>query len=190
MSIEKGNPEKREHNRQEEPKLVYSETKNLLDDLAQKISAEYGIDISQVKEFLKSKTWTKLSTLKDLINIHTGKTIDATELQNVLKGARSVIEKASRDEIEVLKGSIKEVKLSPETDFYLSSQFVSPDQIQRFYNPQNIWDNILWAAVWILNSAEETVKLLYNIGAWIVKTPYHIYLIASGQAEYDGFKKI
>jgi len=100
MSLEK---EEKNRKPKESPRKVQIETKGLLEQLAHKIALEYGIDVSKVKELLRSKTETKLSSLKEMININTGEVVDASELQNVLKGARDVIEKASREEIEFLK---------------------------------------------------------------------------------------
>ncbi len=165
------------------------DTKNLLNKLASEIAKKYGLDINQVKKLIQSKTWSKLDNLKSMV-WSSGETIDLAEFKNVITGAKDVIEKASKDEIELLKWTIEKTNLTPEKDIYLSNKFVSNQLMERAQNPQNIWDNIIGAWVWILNSTEAVIKLLYNIGAWIAKTPYHIYLVVSGKSEYEWFKNI
>lgn len=165
------------------------DTKNLLNTLAAEIAKKYGLDINQVKKLIQSKTWSKLDSLKSMVG-SSGESIDVAEFKNVIAGAKDVIEKASKDEIELLKWTIEKTKLNPEKDIYLSNKFISSSLIERAQNPQNLWDNIIGAGIWILNSTEKFVALLYNIWAGIGKTPYHIYLLVSWKADYDWFKNI
>ncbi len=77
---------RKEHeSREEERPRIQLDTKNLLNELALKISREYGIDISRVKEFISSKTGSDLDSLKSVINSQTGKEINIEELQSVIK---------------------------------------------------------------------------------------------------------
>jgi len=187
MSLES---EKKYHKKHEQltPKAQVN-TKELLNELSQKIAKEYGIDVSEVKKLINSKTETKLETLKSLVSV--GKeTIDTQSLQNVIRGAKDVVEKASKDKIEVLKGNLQEDTFTPKKDFYISSRFISKEIYARAKDPKNLTDNLLGAGIGIINSAEATVELLYKIGAWIIQTPYHVYLIVSGKWEYTKFKKI
>jgi len=168
---------------------VQIDTKELLNDLAQKIAKEYGIDVTEVKKLINSKTETKLDTLKNLVS--TGKeVIDTQALQNVIAWAKDVIEKASKEKIQVLKWHIEKDEITPRDDFYLTTKFIPSDMYTRAKVPQNLGDNIIWAGIGIINSAEATVELLYKIGAWIVQAPYHVYLIVSGKGEYESWKKI
>jgi hypothetical protein len=82
---------------------IQEHTKNLLGNLAQQISTEYGIDETQVREFINSKTGDELSTLKSLINHNTGKEIDLSELKSSIDNARATIETSSKQEIQALK---------------------------------------------------------------------------------------
>ena len=165
------------------------DTKSLLNKLAKEIAQKYGLDINQVKEFIKGKTSSKLDNLKSIV-WDSGEAINIAEFKNVIAGAKDVIEKASKDEIELLKGTIEKTKLNPEKDIYLSNKLLPTGLMDRAQNPQNLWDNIIGASIGILNSTEEIITTLYNIWAGIVKTPYHIYLIVSWKADYDGFKNI
>lgn len=168
---------------------VQIDTKDLLNDLAQKIATEYGIDVSEVKKLINSKTETKLWTLKNLVSTW-NQVIDTQALKSVIKGAKDVIEKASKKEIEVLKWVLEENEVTPKEDFYISSKLVPANIYERAKNPKNISDNIIGASIGIINSVEATIQLLYEIGSGIVKTPYHIYLVASWKAEYKNIKRI
>jgi hypothetical protein len=159
------------------------DTKNLLDKLARKIAKEFWIDIIKVKELISSKTWSKLEDLKFNVN-------NKENLLNVISWARDVIAKASRDEIDLLKWNIDKLSYNPENNIYLSDKFIPKKLIDKAKNPQNLWDNIIWASIWLINSTEEVIKVLYNIWAWVIKAPYHIYLIATWKAKYEGFKRI
>ena len=168
---------------------VQFDTKNLLNKLAEEIAKKYGLDINQVKKLIQSKTGSKLDSLKSMV-WNSWETIDIAEFKNVIAGAKDVIEKASKDEIELLKGTIEKTTLTPKTDIYLSNKFIPTNLMDRAQNPQSLWDNIIWAGIGLLNSTEEIITTLYNIGAGIIKTPYHIYMIVSWKADYDWFKKI
>jgi len=168
---------------------VKLDTKSLLNKLAKEIAKKYWLDINQVKKLIQSKTWSKLDSLKSMVS-SSGETIDISEFKNVISGAKDVIEKASKDEIELLKWTIEKAQLHPERDIYLSNKFISSKLMDRAQSPQNLWDNIIGAGIWILNSTEEIITTLYNIWAGIIKTPYHIYLIVTWKAEYDRFKDI
>jgi hypothetical protein len=167
------------------PKLQEN-TKELLNELALKIAHEFWIDVSQVKELIRSQSNLQLESLKGIVQeTELSGEINFQKLKTVLNGARNVVEKMSRNEIELLKWSIQEDKISPETDFYISTRLLSAGTLRKLYHPEWMQDQIVWVAIGLLNSAEATVKLLYDIGAGIVKTPYHIYLIASGKWEYQ-----
>lgn len=159
------------------------DTKNLLEELAWKISKEFWIDITQVKDLINSKTEAKLDNLMlDIWN--------KENLLNVILWAREVIQKASKEEIDLLKGKIDKLAYNPENNIYVSNKFIWDRFFDKAKNPKNIGDNIIWASIWIINSTEDLIKVLYNIWAWVIKTPYHIYMIVKWKAKYENFKKI
>ncbi len=188
MSLE--SDRKKSHTEKNEKPKIQIDTKSLLNQLAQKIASEYGIDVSQVKEFINSKTGKELNELKSLVHNETGKDINIEELKWVISGAKEVIEKASKEKIEVLKSSLDTGELQPRENFYLTQKMFSQETLNRIKNPQNLWDNITWAAIGIINSGEATIQLLFNIGTGVIQSPYHIYLLVSGQAEYKNSKRI
>ncbi len=159
---------------------IQIDTKNLLNKLAQKISKEFWIDITKVKDLINSKTWTSLDWLKIDVN-------KKKDLLNVIWWAKDVIEKASKEKIELLKWKIEKEKYNPENNIYLTNKFIPKKLMDKAINPQNLWDNLIWASIWLINSTEEIIKVLYNIWAWIIKAPYHIYLIVTWKAKYKKF---
>lgn len=168
---------------------VQIDTKSLLNQLAQKIASEYGIDVAEVKKLINSKTETKLETLKNLVA--TGKeVIDTQSLQAVIKGAKEVVEKASKEKIQILKGTVEKSEVTPQEEFLITTRLVSNSMYERARNPKNLSDNILWAGIGAINSVEVTIQMLYNIWVGALKTPYHIYLIVSWKAEYTNIRRI
>ncbi len=178
--------EKKKKEKQQEQQKDFKikiDTKNLLEELAQKISQEFWVDKTKIKELISSKTLSNLEDLKFNIN-------DKENLLNVISWARDVISKASRKEIDLLKWKIDKKEYNPEKDIYISDKFIPKNLMRRARNPKNLWDNLIWASIWLINSSEEIIKVLYNIWAWIIKAPYHIYLIITWKRKYDKFKEI
>ena len=170
-------------------KQVYSETSHLLHNLAQKISKEFGIDISQVKELIRWDTLGDLEWLKS----HVGKseTINFKQLQKVLQEAHSSIENLSKNRRETLRKSLEKNEFSPETHEYITSQKILPNTvIQRAKNPQNIGDQFIGLGVGIIDSGEAVLIFSYRVWKWVLLTPYHLYLLLTGKAKYEGFSKI
>lgn len=169
---------------------IQEHTKNLLGNLAQQISTEYGIDETQVREFINSKTGDELSTLKSLINHNTGKEIDLSELKSSIDNARATIETSSKQEIQALKWALNTSPLTPRDEFFVTQKIIPHSFLQRAQNPKKISDNIIWGALWVLNSLEASGQFVYSLATGIVKTPYDLYLIASGKWEYKNTKSI
>ncbi len=156
---------------------IQIDTKNLLNELAQKISKEFWVDINKIKELISSKTGSNLEWLKLSIK-------QKDNLSNVISWAKEVIEKASKEQIDLLKWKIEKDKYNPENNIYLTNKFIPKKLMDKAMHPQNLWDNLIWASIWLINSTEEIIKVLYNIWTGMLKAPYHIYLIATGKAKY------
>ncbi len=170
------------------------DTKKLLDELLDDISREYGIDKSTAERLIQSKSINDLNSLKnELDNIdNTQKDIKKEKLEKLyftIIWAKEVIEKASKDKLDLIK---KELENQVEIEEFKNTldDYLPKSIINAAKNPQNIHEHIIWASLWTANSIIKTVEILYQIWAWILKTPYHIYLILSWKWEYDGFKRI
>lgn len=169
-----------------EEQKILRESSNLLQSLALKISKEFDIDISEVKEFIKGDTLGNLEWLKDNL----GKNIDSTEFKNAILHAREYISELSKKNREVLKKMIEHDEDSPENfKYHLTSTYFSK-YTYRAINPETFSDHLLWVWLGILDTTEAVILFLYGLGKWILVTPYHLYLIISWKAEFDIWKKI
>jgi len=187
MSFEQSNNEeifdkkrrkKEENSRQDffESQKLRLETSRLLQSLAQDISRKYGIDIVEVKRLIEDKTYSNLEDLQK--SLGNNESINTQTLLWEINSAKSLIEDLSKKHREQLKNSISRFPLEVENHNYISSRKIfSKGFINRIQNPRNISDNILWAWVGVIDSTEAVIFFLYNLGKWILLTPYHIYLL-------------
>jgi len=103
------------------------------------------------------------------------------KLFNVLKWYKKLVWNDSKNNLESLKDSIqKEISIN-EWDF---EKILPKNILTKLENPKSVWDEILWIAFWTANSIYTTTKFLYELWTWLIKTPYHIYLIVSWKAKY------
>lgn len=172
------------------------DTKKLLDELLNDISKEYWIDKSSAEKLIKSKSINSLKTLKKELEESSlpdnEKKLDNSKLEKLfftISWAKEVIEKASRNKLNIIKEEIENV--TNFEDFKNSLEdFLPADIIQLAKNPKNLHHQILWASLWVSNSLIKTVDILYQIWKWILKTPYDLYLIITWKGEYNWFKNI
>lgn len=170
-------------------KQILRETTDLLHDLALKISNEFGIDISEAKDLIQWDTLGSLDNLK--WNINTGEKLNLLDLQNAISEARSTIEEVSRKKRESLKEMLEEERFAPEKHEYkINKKLFSQDVLYRVQNPKNIPDHVMGLWLGIIDSTEAVILFTYGLGKWILLTPYHLYLLISGQARYKGIEKI
>ena len=196
LDNERYNQEKKDKRREWEKrdqfwleKQVFSETSNLLHDLASKISKEFGIDISQVKDLIRGNTLWDLEWLKT--HLGSSETINFARLQQVLQEAHGSIEKLSKNRRDALKEALNKSNYSPEThEFYTTETLFPPRILQRAKNPQNIWDQFVWLWLGLIDSGEAVILFTYSLWKGVLFTPYHLYLLLTWQAEYEWFSKI
>ncbi len=172
-----------------ESKKLSSQTSNLLENLASEISKEFWIDISRVKQLISSSTSGSLDSLKN--SIKSKNTINFSHLLKAIDNAKSQIESLSKSEIESLKDSLDTSSYNPDIHLYSSSKKILPKTIlNKAYDPKNIWDELIWAVIWLIDTTEAIILFTYWLGKWILLTPYHIYLMITGKWEYNWFKNI
>lgn len=165
-----------------ESQKLKSETANLLQKLAKEISQKYGIDITKVKNLIESKTSWKLEDLQ--LSLKNSEKINLDDLLWEINAAKFKIEDISKKYREDLKKTIGQKEFEPDTHEYITSQrFLSEKFLTRIQNPHGISDNILWAGIWVIDSTEAIIFFLYNLGKWILLTPYHLYLIIKWEAK-------
>lgn len=172
-----------------ESQKLKAETSNLLQSLASQIAQEFWIDISEVKNLISSSTSGNLDQLKS--SFSNNETINISDLSSAISAAKEKIEQLSKHQINSLKNSLDAQKYCPEDHEYITSKKILPDNLlQKAYNPQNFWDQIIWVWVGVFDSTEAVILFTYALGKWIILTPYHIYLLLTGKWEYDWFKNI
>ncbi|MDD3793855.1 MAG: hypothetical protein PHI37_03525 [Candidatus Gracilibacteria bacterium] len=163
--------------------------KMMLDNLANEISKKFKIEKTKALSLIKSETLDGLDNLKKELKVENLNNKQLEELFLVLKGAQEIIANASKIEIKILKEDIeKNVKIE---DFVnIVEKHLPPKLLQRAKNPKNIHEHILGFSLGTSNSIISIIDALYQIGAGIIKMPYHIYMIVSGKGEIKSMKKI
>jgi hypothetical protein len=101
-----------------------------------------------------------------------------------LKWAQEVIENYSKLEIRILRENIEQNVNIEDFKNYLEKHLPAK-LIEKAKNPKKFHEHILWFTLWTANSIIAIVDALYQIGAGIIKAPYHLYLVVSGKAEIE-----
>ena len=191
-NIEKNNPSEKKES------WYKVDTVKLLSELSEDISKDFWINEKTVKQLTELKTENGLDWLKSDI-IKSGISEEQKDLLNKLwdnkleklfftiKWTIDVISKASQNKLDVLKIELNE-NFSPWKTWI--EDRLPKNIVSRIKNPKNLWDNIIWAAIWTVNSLQKTVETLYNIWKGVVQAPYHIYLIMKWDAKIKDIKKV
>lgn len=170
-------------------KQILRETSDLLHNLALKISQDFWIDILEAKELIRWNTSWDLEWLK--WHLGKGKKVDILDFKNAIAEARSAIEDLSKKKRESLKQMLEEERYAPEKfEYSINKKLFSEDTLYKAQNPQNMWDHIIWVGLGIIDSTEAVILFSYALGKGILLTPYHLYLILTGKAQYQGLEKI
>jgi hypothetical protein len=169
--------------------------KRLLDELAIDIANKFWMDKQKAIDLLKTDISKWLQELKNEIQRWDNeklKNLPRKELEKLfftLKGALEVIEKISKNEIQILKEDI-EKNINIEDFINNIEDYLPPNLIKKAKDPKNIHEHILWFALWTTNSILKTVEILFLIWKWILQTPYHLYMIITWKWESNSFKDI
>lgn len=169
--------------------------KRLLDELAIDIAHRFWMDKQKAVDLLKTDINKWLEELKGEIlkiddeNLNKLWDKELKQLFFTLKWALDVIEKTSKNEIQILK---KDIEKSIDIEEFKNKieEYLPKNLIQKAKNPQNIAEHILGFALGTTNSIFKTADILYQIWKWIIKTPYHLYMMISWKWESDSFKDI
>lgn len=167
----------------------------LLDELATDISRKFWIEKEKAKSLIKNETFKSVENLKEEINQSNDNNLSKLDKKDVeklfltIKWANEVIENLSKIEIKTLK---EDVEKSINIDEFKNQieDFLPSKLLERAKDPKNLHEQILWFALWTANTLISTADILYQIWAWIIKTPYHLYMIISWKWEIKSFKNI
>ena len=169
--------------------------KKLLDELAIDIANKFWMDKQKAIDLLKTDISEWLQELKNEIQRWDNeklKNLPNKELEKlffILKGALDVIEKISKNEIQILREDI-EKNIDIENFKNNIEYYLPPNLLKKAKDPKNIHEHILWFALWTANSIFKTAEILLKIWKWILKTPYHLYMIITWKGESDSFKNV
>ena len=189
MSFEKPDLRRLEHEKQEKKeqeeekterflleKKILRESQDLLNNLASEISDDFWVTLEEAKKMIAEHASENLDGLKEKISWNPD-TVDLEKLESAVLKAREKIGESSAEHLDELKNLLEGEELKPEEHIYRVSRTIIPVKIRkRAYNPQNIWDQMIWASVGLLDSSEAILLFLYGLGKWILLTPYHLYL--------------
>lgn len=172
----------------------------LLDELAKEIGTNYWLKKETITLLFKEETRSSLEnfkkTYKKIKEDSEGKEVDVPllsekeveELYYTLKWAKQILSEMSHKDIEFFKENLPASVTQAKK--YVSAKILPEKMISRAINPQNISDQITWICIGTANSCEEIILTLYKIGKWVLQSPYHIYLVFSGQGEYPNWKNV
>lgn len=168
--------------------------KKLRDELANEISRKFGIDKLKAKNLISKEALHSLDSLKEVLNKNNDfkETLDDKKLEELfltLKWALEVIENISKIDIKVLKEDVeKHINID---EFKNNLEDILPKKLlEKAKNPKALHHHILWFSLGSANTIIATADILYQIWAWIIKIPYHLYLIVTGKWEIKNFKNI
>ncbi len=169
--------------------------KIMLENLANEISRKFNIQKKEALSLIRNKTLEWISDLKDEIKEKWSETLNKlnnNELEKlflILKWAQEIIENASKIEIKILKDDIEKIVNIDDIKNNLEN-YLPKKLIDRAKNPKYMHEHILWFSLWTANSIISIIDALYQIWAWIIKTPYHLYLVISWKWEFKSWKNI
>lgn len=175
--------------------------RKLLDSLALELWEKFSIDKKEALKLIKNNTFKSLDDLKQELEKNNSKIkLSEKDIENLyisLKWAKELITNVSEIKIKTLKETIEnyqdnnlEEKINIE-EFKNKLEKILPEKlINKAKNPQYIHEHILWFSLGTANSIIAIADLVFQIWAWIIKSPYHIYLIISWKWELDWYKDI
>lgn len=165
-------------------KKILSESSDLLSKLATEIAEEFWISILQAKEIISWKSLSSLDDLKSELSWNL-ENINYEKLFWAIEGAKVQIENISKSLREELKKSVDEDLIIPENFTRpITDIFIPQYMREKAYHPQNFSDQLIWIPLWLIDSTEAVILFTYSLGKWMLLTPYHIYLMLIGEAEF------
>ena len=173
-------------------------TSSLLEKLSQEISSNFWV---------KKNPWIYKEEIKKLINLQEKiqNKNDILKLEEELKNLSSHLSEEKKKEFrlaiewakEILKNSKdliedikKDLNIFKSEDWKFTTKLFWQKLLNKWKNPQNFSDEIIWGSIWLFNSSEAVAKISIKLIIWIWKTIPDIYKIFSWKWEYDGFKKV
>ncbi len=174
--------ERREEKRSQEffdEKKLLRESSTLLKKLAKEIAEEFWLDSTQVESLITSETHQDLDSLKTSFT----KDVKESLAWKILK-ARESISALSKKKRESLKDMLQEIYVPEQHRYYSGERIFWKKLYEKAKNPKSMTDEFIGLWLWIFDSTEAVILFVYNLGKWIILTPYHIFLLISKKAKY------
>lgn len=170
-------------------KLLMQETSSLLQKLAEEISREFWIEISQAKGLIEWNTSQEIVFLRKSLE-NNSESLQNISFAKALENAQQSIESLSKSHREELRKRLWVREFTPETYRYRLETFFPTWLLERAKNPKNISDQMLGALIWFTCSTEAVILFTYSLAKGILLTPYHLYLLFTGKADFDDAKHL
>ena len=179
-------------------KQSWKDSSYLLDKLSSEIASNF---------WNKKNPWIYKESIKNLLklkeNINSKNNI--FNLKEELKNLSSHLSEENKKDFllaiewanEILKNSrdlIKNIKndlnIFKPDDWKFTTKIFWQKLLDRWKNPKNVSDQLIWWWIWLFNSTEAITKISVNLLIWVWKTIPDIYNILRWKASYDWFKDI
>jgi len=179
-------------------KQSWKDSSYLLDKLSSEIASNF---------WNKKNPWIYKESIKNLLklkeNINSKNNI--FNLKEELKNLSSHLSEENKKDFllaiewanEILKNSrdlIKNIKndlnIFKPDDWKFTTKIFWQKLLDRWKNPKNVSDQLIWWWIWLFNSTEAIAKISVNLLIWVWKTIPDIYNILRWKASYDWFKDI
>jgi len=179
-------------------KQSWKSSSYLLDKLSSEIASNF---------WNKKNPWIYKESIKNLLKLkeNINSKNDIFNLKEKLKNLSSHLSEEKKKEFilaiewakEILKNSrdlIKNIKndlnIFKPDDWKFTTKVFWQKLLNRWKNPKNVSDQLIWWWIWLFNSTEAITKISVNILIWVWKTIPDIYNILRWKASYDWFKDI
>lgn len=174
------------------------EVHELLLELSKDVSKSFWITTETAERLTKLKTenwleWLKIEIENSNLSLTEKNKIkwlwdkELEKLFFTITWAKEIIKSVSENKLDVLKKEVEPHFIPSKT--WLEHR-LPINLITRINEPKNLWDNIIWACIWTINSWITTVQFLYNLWKWAIQAPYHVYLLVTWKAEIESLKKV
>lgn len=175
----------------EKQELTSEEKLKLLkNDIYKDISSEYNIshDTALKLKDLKSENLDKFKE-----NLQNHEQINTNDKNNILsftnEKLRNLYNTISWAEKLLNKDNIENVEVYTIWEKDSITKRFLPNLYEKVIDPANYKEQVIWLWLWSIDSFSSGLKLLYDIWAWIVKTPKHTYIILSWKWTYKNISK-
>lgn len=130
----------------------------------------------------KANSWEITSNNEDILWIAKYEAL-ANKIIEVSKLTQDIQKWIQDLRAEILNDRFRDIFLT--SNSLLTKNIYSQKTLDRVDNPNNIWDNLVWLWVGIIESWAIIWKFSYDLGKWILLSPYHVIQLIRWKAQYS-----